>query len=672
VTPRVRQISGPARSLPALPLLALAAVLVIKLSIGLALGAHPLLIPEGELDGAYYRHFAERVIAGDSWLLRSDSFFGQPVAPFFISPLYIYALALFLKLGGSLGAARAIQLLLGTGAVALVALTARRWYGTRAMWIAGALAAGCGLFTFYESLILQAALDPFLTSLDLYVLTRALQDGRRRDWSLAGAALGLHALNRPNMLIVIAGLVVGAVLIKGRSSKFEVRNQKAEVQSSKVAVSWAATPLLLVAAATVVIFPATLRNYRVSGEFIPVSSHGGLNFYIGNGPEADGTFVRAMGVEPSIRGQWQDAPRVAGAAAGRTLSTSETSAFFRDRALAWIGDHPSAETRLLARKIWLTLSRGFLTLNHSFPFFAYDAGSALRFLAVDPAIIVPLGLIGLVFARPRDERAPGFLVWAAFAPLTLISVAVFFVAARYRLPLQVALTVAAGGGASWVIDRIRERAWRGVVPAVLVAAAMLVVVIWPTGLDDGRAEERLRMGLYELDQNRVSEGESWIVRAVVSHPFPGVAHLRAGQMHESKGRFADALAHYRAASAIDPDEPSLHIAAARVLTQLRNPDEAIAELNRVPPGRSDEDVAREYEQAGLALVLNGRPADAISVFARAIARDPRIASFHLNRAVALAMSGRTVEARQEAEAALRIDPVYEKAQQFLKSATMKK
>ena len=639
-----------ARKERALGALALAGVLSLKLFIGLSLGAHPLLVPEGELDGAYYRHFAERVTAGDLWLLRPDSFFGQPAAPFFISPLYIYALGLFLKIGGSLAGARAIQLALGTVAVWLLALTARRWFDRRAMWITGAIASACGLFTFYESLILQAALDPFLTALDLYMLTRALQDGRRRDWIAAGAALGLHALNRPNLLIVVAGLTVVLAIAKLRPSTGSGRSF--------------AGPVLFAATAAVVIAPATWRNYRAAGEFIPISSHGGLNFYIGNGPEADGTFVRAMGVEPSIRGQWLEAPKVASAASGGTLGPSETSAFFRSRAVAWIQAHPMDEARLLVRKTWLALSGAFLTLNHSYPFFAHDTSSRLGLLAAGPALIVPLGILGFIFARPRRG---GYLIWASFVPLAVLSVVLFFVAARYRLPYQVALTVAAGGGVSWLIDRIRERAWRALAFPAITGAVTLAVVIWPTGLDDGRAEERLRMGLYELEQGRVTAGESWIARAVETHGFPGVAHFRAGQLHESKGRPFEALTHYQAAIAIDPDQPELRVAAARVLNEMKRPDQAIAELERTAPGQLDDTVAREYERAGLAMVPSGRAADAVDVFGKAIARRPRVASFHLNRAVALAMAGRTPEARAEAQAALTLDPGYEKAKELLRT-----
>ena len=661
-------------------------VLVIKLIVGLGLGAHPLLMPEGELDGAYYRHFAERVNAGDPWLSQAESFFGQPPAVFFISPLYIYVLALFLKIGGSVEAARALQLALGSVAVLLVGLTARRWYGERAAWYAGALAAGCGLFTFYESLILQAALDPFLTALDLYLLTRALQDGRRADWLMAGAAFGLHALNRPNMLIVFAGIAALVIVrglvpaLKGRPTADSPalkgrptarRDVGRPFRAGGLAVGRpfraAGSALLFVAAGLLVISPATIRNWRATGEVVLISSHGGLNFLIGNGPDADGTFVSTMGIAPDIRGQWIDAPRVAGEATGRAMSASDTSTFFMQRALAWVRDHPGAEARLLARKTWYALSGAFLTLNHSYPFFAYDTGSALRFLAIGPLVIVPLGLVGLVLARPSRE---GYGVWAAFILLSVLSVVLFFVAARYRLAYQVALTVCAGGGLAWTVDRIRTRAWPALIPALALLLSSGALVAWPTGLDDGRAEEQVRMGLLELERGNVAAGQSWIARAVPRHGFPGVVHLRAGQMLESRSQFAEALTHYQQALAIDPDESSLHLAAGRLLTRMGRFEDAQAALDRITLARVTNvalraSAAREYERLGLALATSGRVGESVSVFEKAAAADARSASIRLNLAVALASTGRIADARREAEAALAIEPGYEQARRLL-------
>ena len=67
MTARVR------RQLP-LALAALAGVFVIKLSVLLTLGHHPLLVPAGELDGAYYFHFARQVAGGD-WMLDDPASF---------------------------------------------------------------------------------------------------------------------------------------------------------------------------------------------------------------------------------------------------------------------------------------------------------------------------------------------------------------------------------------------------------------------------------------------------------------------------------------------------------------------------------------------------------------------------------------------------------------------
>ena len=98
--------------------------------------------------------------------------------PFFVSPLYIYFLAAIHALSaGSLLAAKVVQIALGTAAVAFVFLTAKRLFGESAALATGVLYALTGVVTFHEILILQAALDPFLTALALYLLAVGLTSG---------------------------------------------------------------------------------------------------------------------------------------------------------------------------------------------------------------------------------------------------------------------------------------------------------------------------------------------------------------------------------------------------------------------------------------------------------------------------------------------------------------
>ncbi len=695
-------------------------MLVVKLAVFSSLGNHPLLAPVGQLDGAYYLHLAQQVAAGDVWLATPDSFFGRTPPAFFVAPLYVYALALMLKLGGgSLDVVRIIQLLLGTAAVGLVALTARRWYGARAAWFAGALAALCGLFTFYEILILQAALDPFLSALDAYLLTRAVQDGRRASWTTAGAALGLHALNRPNLLIVLAGVatLAAAAALRRRATTHEASG------GSQPPLGHAAAFL---AAGLIVIAPATARNWRITGELVPISSHGGLNFLIGNGPEADGTWVRVLDLEPSIAGQWSDAEALVSRELGRPATASDVSDFMYARAWSWIRENPPGEAALLARKTWYALSASFLTLNHSFPFYAADVGGPLRLLVVGPALVVPLGLVGLFVARPRQRN--GYWLWIAYIPLALSAVIVFFVAARYRLPYQIALCVTAGGGLAWAVESWAAGARRAVAAAGVTAAVLFIVVRWPTGLDDGRAEEQVRMGLHEIQAGNLADGERWIERGLASHGFPGAVHVRTGQAFEAQNRLAEAVGHYRRAVAVDPEDPSPRFTLGRALHHLGRFDQAASELELaregpqrdaatrlrvltltrldrhgdadrlmtevelgaltaeqardfatalVDAGRADlgaevwqraaavGGLASDYERLGLALAVAGRPAEALSAFEEGVRRDARSPSLRLNLAVMLFEAGRRDDALLAAEEAIRLDPGYQRARALI-------
>ncbi len=148
-------------------LLLLAAALAAKAAVLARLGSHPLLQPYGDIDGGVYARLAARIAHGDL-LLR-----GEGPVPYFVSPLYAYFLA---ACGASFPAARVVQILLGTAAVALVFLTARRLFGESAALPAGILFALAGVVTFHEVVILQAALDPFLTALALFLLAVALTD----------------------------------------------------------------------------------------------------------------------------------------------------------------------------------------------------------------------------------------------------------------------------------------------------------------------------------------------------------------------------------------------------------------------------------------------------------------------------------------------------------------
>src|SRR5258708_17413246 len=143
---------------------------MLKIGVVLQLDRHPLLQPDTGLDTTAYVELAKRVVAGDSDLGRGLDY---------VSPLYIYFLALVYAVAGSFTAARIVQAALGTAAVWLIFVTAREWFGRRAAWIAAVLAALTGVFTYYEALILQASIDIVLTAAALRFLTLALRQGQR-------------------------------------------------------------------------------------------------------------------------------------------------------------------------------------------------------------------------------------------------------------------------------------------------------------------------------------------------------------------------------------------------------------------------------------------------------------------------------------------------------------
>jgi 4-amino-4-deoxy-L-arabinose transferase-like glycosyltransferase len=595
----------------------LAVVFVVKLIVVAELQHHPLLQPDAGLDTATYVQLAQRVLQGDIAL-------GPGL--YYMSPLYIYFLAATLGMSDSFTFVRIVQIALGTAAVGFVFLAARAWSGERAAWIAAVLAALTGVLTFYEVLLLQSALDTFLTSAALYCLARALTDRRGDDLPagggsreggrggmglVAGVVLGLQILNRPNVIVAIGGVVLVLLVIR----------------RARIAA-------MLVAGVCAALLPVVVRNAVVSHQFAIASSQGGLNLYIGNNPAATGQYAAVPGVRANIDGQSADTRRVAETATGRDLTDAQVSAYFTGLAVTWAREHPAAAATLFARKLMLVFNAQHQWLDFSYPYYAHDAGTILGLLFVGPWLLVPLGITGLIAmpppAAPALPEPPGggggrrrdYYAWASFVPFYAIGVALFFVAERYRLPLFVPLCVAAGG----VVDRIasalasrvtspRDRMRTLAVPAAVLLVS-IVVVAWPFHLTDGRFDERLRLSKVLMNRGDIGGAVAELEQAHALDPAHTVTEFNLGMALVSNGRADEGLAHVR--HAVDAGVPvdGARYALASAMLRTGDRDGAVRLLRTFSPAPADS--PDSCYQVGLMAANAGAPDVAARYFRRAL------------------------------------------------------
>ena len=580
----------------------LAVVFIVKAIVLLQLQHHPLLEPEGGVDSSEYVRLARRVLDGDVLL-------GPGL--YYLSPLYVYFLAALLGISDSFTFVRAVQIALGTAAVACVFLTARIWFGSRAAWFAAALAALTGVFTFYEIVIFQSSIDVFLTAAALWLLASALsatndppaEAGRYRTFA-AGLMFGLQFLNRPNVAIAIAGLVVALAATR----------------------RWRAAALLA-AGAAVAVAPLAIRNAAVTRQFALTSSQGGLNFYIGNHQGATGQYVAVPGVRANMAGQSDDTRRVAEAAVGHALSDKEVSSYFTRQALVWIRERPAAAAKLFVRKLALTLNARHQWLDFSYPYYARDTGSLLGVLVVGPWLLVPLGLAGtallLAGARPSASAPSAFWTWWSFVPFYALSVAAFFVAERYRLPLFVPLCVLSGGALDGLPRAFPKSSSVLRSPSSAAAAALvagLVIAFWPFQLEDGRFEERLRLSKALMNAHDYGGAALELERALAIRPADTTTEFNLGMALVSNGRVQDGLTHVRHAVDAGVPVPGARYALASAMLQTGDRDGAVALLRTFVP-KDDETAESCLHVAQLAMAA-GAPAVADRYLQRALQLRP--------------------------------------------------
>jgi tetratricopeptide (TPR) repeat protein len=562
----------------------------------LAQTAHLPYFADFFLDGDWYRQRAREALAGE-WLSAASHFRG-PLYPWFLA-------GLFRLFGESVHPVRVAQLLLGAANAGLVWAAARRFVSPSGALLAALLYAGYGILVYFDGEILTLTLETTLLLLFLLALTARGRAGA----PLAGLLLGASAILRPSIL----PLAIPALLYLRPSGDGAPRRAPGRRLG----------PAAFLVALALPILPVVVGYRIVLGDWIPISSQGGINFYLGNHEGADGSASIAPctgDIDLTIGDRYRDtvdecSRRVAERALGRPLAPSEVSRYWMQRGLAFARERPVESAALFLKRLYLVVANQEIDNNQDVPYFLAHQAPWVPRMPVGAGILFALGLPGAVWFG-RRSREGRFALLAAI--VLALATATFLVMSRYRVPVLLLLLPYAGETLVVLAQGVRERLWRPFEGRLLVVLVLLVVTtagLHRVGSDDVRAAQHVTLGF---------------------------ADERAGN-HEA------AAAAYRRAVLFDPNFLPARYALGNALARLGRAEEARRELETLvaADARYEPFAANTI---GILALDAGDVEGAIAAFRRAVAGDPAPTT-RANLGVALLAAGRAAEALPELEAA---------------------
>jgi Tfp pilus assembly protein PilF len=375
------------------------------------------------IDSEYYHNWAVSIARGD--LLGGTKIF-------FAAPFYAYFLALIYRvLGSQYLAALLIQIVIGSFSCVLLFRIAQKYFDQRTAVLAGAIAAVYPVFIFYDAMLLKENLMVFFTLLFIVLYAR----GSRRALFLAGVCVGINALMRPTIFLILPFLVA--------YDFFKYRS------------AWLKRALLIGAGIIVTIFPVALRNRVVGGEWVVTVASGGMNFWTGNNAQASGAYVGAPFVtSEELQYESEDFRREASKRSGRELTIDETSSFWYREGLRFITGNPAKFAWVLWRKFVAFWHDTELPSDLNF-YLARDFSGVLQFDLLTFGIIVPFAVLGIVQAL-RKKNSLNFLL-LTLAGSNLLASLIFFNSSRYRLPVVPVFILYAGFAVSEIIRFYEEK-----------------------------------------------------------------------------------------------------------------------------------------------------------------------------------------------------------------------
>lgn len=473
--------------------------------------AHPVV------DASFFDLWARAIAAGREF--QPDVYFKPPLYPYLLAGVYRLA-------GAGPTTVYALQTALGVACCLLVLAIGRQIFPPRAALAGAMICAALPILPFFELQLLAETVTTFLSLLALWWLLRARgADGawRRPPLALAGLALGVAAVGRPNILLLLP--LFAWWLWRGTAAR---RPQPATI---------------FLCAGLLALLPTTARNAHVGRVLVPVSANFGANLWTGAHPGADGVSAVPVGL------LWDDLKlrcREVGAGSAAASSRYLTGVALRDiaaepgRALALLGKKLAVlvnaqEPRNNIGAAYLAREHGVVTLSRWWP----------SFWIFGPFMLLGIFWPGLGKPLPLPAAQAGRRLLLLYLAGMVVSVLPFFVNDRFRMPLLPVAALFAGAAAVGLLERRRRR-----LPPLLA----LLVVFAAVNID-----------WFRLGDPRHDARDHFNLALILSSSASGPESLREAERH------------YQRAMQLDPADPDYPERYGQVLLQLAQPRLARAE-----------------------------------------------------------------------------------------------
>jgi tetratricopeptide (TPR) repeat protein len=546
--------------------------------------AYPLLLGDAES----YDQWAQEISAGN-WT-GNQIFYQAPLYPYFLGVIYF----LF---GHNLLIVRICQVLLGSLSCVLISVAGSHFYDKKTGIFAGLLLAIYPTAIFFDCQIQKSTLDLVLFSGLLLLFGKVIRHPHGIIWMLIGIAMGCLGLNRENALILVPATYLWMPLFFRRERK-------------KNLLIWMGSFLL---GLVIVLGPVAFRNKIVGGEFVLTTSQFGSNLYIGNNEQSEGTYT-ALRQE---RGDWvyerQDAIELAEKALGKKLTPSEVSSFWVKKTLSHIKSNLVSWSQLMMKK-WALFWNAVELSDTESQYVYYNwsvllktAGTFFHF-----GILCPLAVVGIWVTRKQWNR-----LWLLYLMLIsyAASVTLFYVFARYRLPVVTILVIFAAAFLRYGVNAFKTEPLKNTVICGILLIFASITVNWKLA-DQGpmiantyynmgcnfekeknyqqaidyysksvhvnptHAMALNNLGRSLLQQNRIEEAMNCFLKALSINPDLTHSHNNLGILLAQQGQFAEALKHFLTVIALEPDyNNSIYYNIACVYAQMHHIEKSISSLD---------------------------------------------------------------------------------------------